>query len=86
MSNKAATIQSQKTRQRRLASSPTELVTSLSGSAQVRFRRLKTDEPAMYGDYVENEDSSYRLWEGPTGFRAGSFLNKVYRPVAKGHK
>lgn len=66
--------------------SPKELLTSLVENPEERFRLLKSSERVLCGDYIENGDSDFRLWEGPTGFRADSFLNKVYRTVQIGQK
>lgn len=67
-----------------VAQSPRECLTSLTEGSEAGFRRLKPNERVMHGDYIENGHSDYRLWDGPTGFRADSFLNKVYRTVEKG--
>lgn len=67
-----------------VAQSPRERLTSLTEDSGVGFRRLKPNERVLHGDYIENGVSDYRLWDGPTGFRADSFLNKVYRTVEKG--
>jgi len=68
-----------------VAPSPREYLTSLTEGSEAGFRRLKPNERVMHGDYIENGISDYRLWDGPTGFRADSFLNKVYRAIQKSH-
>ena len=44
-----------------------------------RFRRLKWDEMVSPGDFVTNGQRGFEPWEGPSGFRAGSFLKPIYR-------
>ena len=43
------------------------------------FRRLRWDEIVVSGDFVVNQDRGFELWEGPSGFRADSFLTPIYR-------
>jgi hypothetical protein len=43
------------------------------------FRRLKWDEPVLEGDFVVHELSGFEPWEGPSGFRAASFIKPIYR-------
>ena len=43
------------------------------------FRRLRWDEPVLEGDYVVDEQRGFELWEGPSGFLAGSFVKPIYR-------
>jgi hypothetical protein len=43
------------------------------------FRRLKPNEQVSVGDYVANGHQGFELWEGPGGFRAGSFVKPIYR-------
>lgn len=43
------------------------------------FRRLHESEVVTPGDYVMNESQDIEPWEGPRGFRAGSFLKQIYR-------
>ncbi len=45
-------------------------------------RRLESDELVNRGDYVEGERGQLELWDGPNGFRAGSFARAVFRPKA----
>ena len=44
----------------------------------VRFRRLKADELVQCGDYAR-QGNDRRLWEGQGGFKAGSFVRRMYR-------
>ena len=44
-----------------------------------RFRRLQDDELVSRGDLVENEQRRLVPWDGPSGFRASSFVSPVYR-------
>ena len=44
-----------------------------------RFRRLKWNELVSRGDFVVDEHKGYELWQGPTGFRANSFMKTIYR-------
>jgi hypothetical protein len=60
---------------------PSELPTALDGSTQ--FRRLKSKELVLPGDYVKEGENSYQLWNGPRGFQAASFHKEVYRPQPK---
>jgi hypothetical protein len=43
------------------------------------FRRLSWDEVVCHGDYVADEQSGLKLWEGLSGFRASSFVQPIYR-------
>ena len=43
------------------------------------FRRLKWDEVVSSGDFIANAQQGFDLWEGPSGFRASTFLNPIYR-------
>ena len=49
----------------------------------VQFRRLKSKELVLPGDYVKEGEDSYQLWNGPRGFQAASFHKEVYRPQPK---
>jgi hypothetical protein len=44
-----------------------------------RFRRLKWDEVVWLGDFVADERLGLQPWEGPGGFRAGSFARPIYQ-------
>jgi len=48
------------------------------------FRRLKSSELVSLGDFVANGDQEFELWEGPSGFRADSFVKPIYRK-SEGH-
>jgi hypothetical protein len=56
---------------------------SLSGSAPVWLRRLRSKELVTAGDYVKDDEGKYEPWEGPRGFQAASFCREVYRPEGK---
>jgi hypothetical protein len=43
------------------------------------FRQLEWNEVVYHGDYVADEHSVLKLWEGLSGFRAGSFVQFIYR-------
>ena len=43
------------------------------------FRRLKWNEVVWTGDFVADERLELHSWEGPSGFRAGSFTRPIYR-------
>lgn len=45
------------------------------------FRRLKSHEVVSRGDYVVDQDRGLEPWEGPSGFRAGSFIKLIYRRI-----
>ena len=55
-----------------------EVVMSLDGRSGVRFRRVKSHELVIPGDYIK-DGARYEPWEGPRGFRAASFCKPVYR-------
>jgi hypothetical protein len=42
------------------------------------LRRVKWDEVVRQGDFVI-AGNGFEPWEGPTGFRADSFLKPIYR-------
>ncbi len=44
-----------------------------------QFRLLMWDEVVRRGDFVADECQGFDLWEGPTGFRAGSYVTPIYR-------
>ncbi len=46
------------------------------------FRRLKWNEVVSSGDFIVNAQQGFDLWEGPSGFRASTFLNPIYRKQA----
>lgn len=43
------------------------------------FRRLKWNELVQVGDFVVHQLRGFELWEGPSGFRADSFVKPIYR-------
>ena len=67
-------------RSRKLAEWQNELVMSLDGRSGVRFRRVKSNEIVIPGDYIREGENCYEPWDGPRGFRAASFCKAVYRP------
>jgi len=48
-------------------------------AAPLRVRRLKWNERVRAGDFVAALQRGFELWEGPTGFRADSFVKPIYR-------
>lgn len=66
-------------RSRKLAEWQSLVLTSLRATPRLRFRRLKSHEQVVRGDYLEEGKERYEMWEGPAGFRADSFFKKVYR-------
>ncbi len=48
-----------------------------------RLRRLKWNEFVRHGDFVKDGRHGFELWEGPTGFRADSFIKTIYRKPAR---
>jgi hypothetical protein len=51
--------------------------------ATKRFRRLRSSELVSLGDFVANEGRGFELWEGPSGFRADSFVKPIYREARR---
>jgi len=43
------------------------------------LRRLKWNELVSRGDFVADGRQGFEPWEGPSGFRADSFVNPIYR-------
>jgi len=43
------------------------------------YRRLAWDEVVYHGDFVADEHMKLKPWEGLSGFRAGSFVQCIYR-------
>ena len=60
-----------------LSNSKPEVAASDGVSKQ--FRRLKSNELVSRGDFVADPHSGFKSWEGPTGFRADSFVKPIYR-------
>jgi hypothetical protein len=50
-----------------------------SDGASKQFRRLEANELVSRGDFVADPHSGFESWEGPTGFRADSFVKPIYR-------
>jgi hypothetical protein len=44
-----------------------------------RFRRLKWIEVVSSGDFAADGRLGLQPWEGPGGFRVGSFVRPIYR-------
>ena len=45
------------------------------------LRPLKWDEQVKRGDFVEDGRQGFELWEGPSGFRADTFVKTVHRKL-----
>lgn len=45
------------------------------------FRPLKWDEQVKRGDFVADGQQGFELWEGPSGFRADTFVKTIYRKL-----
>jgi hypothetical protein len=43
------------------------------------YRLLKFNEVVSQGDFVADGNQGFKLWDGPRGFRADSFLKTIYR-------
>jgi hypothetical protein len=56
-----------------------------SGTSAVvkHFRRLKMNELVGRGDFVADPHLGFKPWEGPTGFRADSFVKPIYRRASR---
>jgi hypothetical protein len=44
-----------------------------------QLRPLKLNELVRRGDYVGNGHHGFEPWDGPGGFRADAFVQKIYR-------
>lgn len=44
-----------------------------------QFRLLKWNELVSRGDFIEDGHQGFEPWEGPSGFRAGSFVKQIFR-------
>ena len=53
--------------------------TSALSPVPARLRRLKSNERVQRGDFVEGGRDRFELWEGPSGFRADTFVKQIYR-------
>jgi hypothetical protein len=52
---------------------------SINPHVPKNLRRLKSHELVSVGDFVADEHRGFELWEGPSGFRADSFVKAIYR-------
>ena len=43
------------------------------------LRRLKGNERVQRGDFVQDENQGFKLWEGLSGFSADAFVKQIYR-------
>jgi hypothetical protein len=43
------------------------------------YRPLKWNEVVSRGDFVEDGHQGFEPWEGPSGFRASSFVKQIFR-------
>lgn len=43
------------------------------------LRLLKWNERVQRGDFVADGRQGFELWEGPSGFHAGTFVMNIYR-------
>ncbi len=50
-------------------------------AASRTLRRVKSDEVVRQGDFVV-AGNGFEPWEGPSGFRANSFLKPIFRALA----
>ena len=58
--------------------------TSAIAGAPNPFRLVKSKEIVVAGDFILNKNHEFELWEGPSGFRADSFVMAVYRQESRG--
>jgi hypothetical protein len=56
------------------ATNPPVLPVSLA-----HLRALKCNERVQRGDFVPDGRQGFAPWEGPSGFRADSFVTQIYR-------
>jgi hypothetical protein len=68
-----------KTRQAKATARKAKPGIAPAGRTRTGYRRLSWDEVVSRGDYVADEDQPLEAWDGPTGFRAGSFVKPTYR-------
>jgi len=47
------------------------------------LRLLKWNERVQRGDFVADGRQGFELWEGPNGFRAGTFVKQIYRRLGR---
>ncbi len=62
-----------------------ETSTPVGASIPKGFRRLKWNEMVNRGDFVANPNRRLEKLDGLTGFRAGSFVQPIYR-ATKGRR
>jgi hypothetical protein len=48
-----------------------------------RLRVLKWNEMVRRGDFVADGHQGFEPWEGPSGFRADSFVKQIYRRLGR---
>jgi len=48
-----------------------------------QFRKLEWNELVGRGDFVADGHEGFKPWEGPTGFRADSFVDTIYRQYGR---
>ena len=46
-----------------------------------QMRRLAWNELVSQGDFIADGHKGFELWDGPSGFRANSFVKTIYRQV-----
>lgn len=56
-----------------------EDATAVEAGVPEGYRRLLWNEPVLDGDFVMDEQRGFELWDGPSGFRADSFVKPIYR-------
>jgi len=57
----------------------TQTATAVKAAIQKHYRPLKWNEGVSRGDFVEDGHQGFEPWEGPSGFRASSFVKQIYR-------
>jgi hypothetical protein len=62
--------------------SKSDPLTPAAAAVVKHFRRLKMNELVGRGDFVADPLLGFKPWEGPTGFRADSFVKPIYRRAA----
>lgn len=53
--------------------------TSAGVAVPKAYRRLRWNELVLQGDFVGDEQTGWKLWDGPSGFQADSFVRPIYR-------
>ena len=69
---------------KRIKSTMKQKLKSTKARVTEQFRRLAWNELVVRGDFVEDGQQGFKPWDGPTGFRADSFVIPTYRQ-ATGH-